>query len=134
MVYWSLVLLWWPVHIGRKIRPRKFFYIDFDGQKCDFFCFLENMAKLCRMFNIGFLGAFRGPKDQFPAKYHISGHYITKYGFLKNRIFCDFLMIFLILQIWFVAGIGRKWPDRWNIIKNVFLGLFRSVFIPITLI
>ena len=134
MVYWSLVLLWWPVHIGRKIRPRKIFYIDFDGQKCDFFCFLENMAKLCRMFNIGFLGAFRGPKDQSPAKYHISGHYITKYGFLKNRIFGDFLVIFLILPIWFVAGIGRKWPDRWNIIKNVFLGLFRSVFIPITLI
>ena len=133
MVYWSLVLLWWPVHIGRKIRPRNFFYIDFDGIKCDFFfCFLENMAKLCRMFNIGFLGAFRGPKDQFPAKYHISGHYGTKYRFLKNRIFGDFLMIFLIFPIRFVAGIGRKWPDRWNIIKNVFLGLFRSVFIPMT--
>ena len=77
----------------------KFFYMDFDGQKCDFFCFLENMVKLCRMFNIGFLGAFRGRKDPFSAKYHISGHFITKYGFLKNRIFGDFLMIFLILQI-----------------------------------
>ena len=132
MVYWSLVLLWWPVHIGRKIRPRKFFCIDFDGPKCDFFCFLENMAELYRMVNIGFLGAFRGLKDQFPAKYHISGHYGTKYRFLKNRIFGDFLMIFLILPIWFVAGIGRKWPDRSNIIKNVFFGLFRSVFIPMT--
>ena len=44
MVYWSLVFLWWPVYIGRKIRPRKIFYIDFDGQKIDFFCFLENIA------------------------------------------------------------------------------------------
>ena len=60
-----------------------------------FFFFLEKMAKLCRMFNIGFLGAFRGPKHQSPAKYHISGHYITKYGFLKNRIFGDFFDDFL---------------------------------------
>ena len=63
---------------------KKFFYIDFDGPKCIFFCFLENMAELCRMVNISFLGAFRGLKDQFPAKYHISG---------------DFLMIFLIFPI-----------------------------------
>ena len=132
MMYWSLVLFWWPVHIGRKIRPRKIFYIDFDSPKCNFFCFLENMAELCRMVNIGFLGAFRGLKDQFSAKYHISGHCGTKYRFLKNCIFCDFFMIFLILPIWFVAGVGRKWPDRYNIIKNVFLGLFRSVFIPMT--
>ena len=53
------------------------------------------MAELCRMFNIGFLGAFRGPKFQFPAKYHISGHYVTKYGFLKNRIFWRFFDDFL---------------------------------------
>ena len=134
MVYWSLVLLWRPVYIGREIRPGNFFYIDFNGKKFDFFCFLKNMAILCRMVNISFLKSFRGPKDQFPAKYHISGHYVAKYGFLKNRIFGDFLMIFLILPIWFVAGIGRGWPERWNIIRNVFLGLFRRVFIPITLI
>ena len=120
-----------------KFGQEKFFTSILMVQSAIFFCFLqflENMVKLFRMVNICFLGAFRGLKDQFPAKYHISGHYITKYGFLKNRIFGDFLMIFLILPIWFVAGIGRKWPDRWNIIKNVFLGLFRSVFMPITLI
>ena len=47
------------------------------------------------MVNIGFLGAFRGLKDQFPAKYHISGHYVTKHGFLKNRISGDFFDDFL---------------------------------------
>ena len=38
------------------------------------------MAKLCRMFNIGFLGAFRGPKDPFPAKF------ISYFRLLYNKI------------------------------------------------
>ena len=130
-MYWPPILICWPGHIGQNILPEKIFYADFGGEKCDFFDFFQNIAISCRMVNIGFLGAFRGLKDQFPAKYHISGHYGTKYRFLKNRIFGDFLMIFLILPIWFLAGIGRKWSDRCNIIKNLFLGLFKSVFIPI---
>ena len=84
------------------------------------------------MVNIGFLGAFRGPEGRFPAKYHISGHYITKYRFLKNRDFFDFMIIFVIFPIWMMAGIGRKWPDTLKVFKNVFFGLFRSVFMPIT--
>ena len=77
----------------------KNFYADFGGTKCDFFDFFQNIAISCRMVNIGFLGAFRGPEGRFPAKYHISGHYITKYRFLKNRDFFDFLMIFVIFPI-----------------------------------
>ena len=92
------MMICWPDHIGQNNRPEKF-YGDFGGEKCDFFDFFQNIAISCRMVNIGFLGAFQGPEGRFPAKYHISGHYTTKYGFLKNRIFGDFLMIFLILQI-----------------------------------
>ena len=99
-----------------------------------FFYFFQNIAIPCRMVNIGFLGAFRGLEGRFPAKYHISGHYITKYRFLKNRDFFDFLMIFTIFPIWMMAGIGRKLPNTSKIFINVFLGLFRSVFMPITLI
>ena len=47
-----------PENLAEKI-----FCIDFDDPKCDFFCFLENMAELYRMVNVGFLGAFRGPKE-----------------------------------------------------------------------
>ena len=65
----------------------KIFYADFGGEKCDFFDFFQNIAISCRMVNIGFLGAFRGPEGRFPAKYHISGHYIIKYRFFKNRNF-----------------------------------------------
>ena len=60
----------------------KIFYIDFDGQKCDFFLLFRKYDQIVE--------AFRGPKDRFPAKYDISGHYVTKYGFLKNRILGDF--------------------------------------------
>ena len=98
-----------------------------------FFDFFQNIAILGRMVNIGFLKAFWGPKGRFPAKYHISGHYRTKYRFSKNRDFFDFLMIFVIFPTRLVAGIGRKWPDTQKIFKNVFFGLFRSIFIPITL-
>ena len=149
MVYWSLVLLWWPVHIGRKIRPRKFFYIDFDGQKCDFFCFLENMAKLCRMVNIDFLGDFQGTKDQFSAKWHILGHYVTKYGFLKNFIFGDFWWLSWVLggiqiiicfvtikdlPIWFfgnegilVSQISYGYKMLWSSISSDFFCLRESL-------
>ena len=62
------------------------------------------------MVNIGFLGAFRGLKDQFPAKYHISGHYGTEYRFLKNRIF--FLRFFFDVFLDFVNLIrGRDRPE-----------------------
>ena len=109
--YLNIIGIWWHVNgilipgialVADPHRPknssRKIFLIDFDGPKYDFFCFLENMAELCNMVNMDFLGAFRGPKYQFPAKYHISGHYVTKYGFLKSCIFGDFLMILLIFQ------------------------------------
>ena len=61
-------------------RPEKIFYADFGGEKCDFFDFFQNIAISSRMVNIGFLGAFRAPEGRFPAKYHISGHYITHVG------------------------------------------------------
>ena len=59
-----------------------------------FFDFFQNVAISCKMVNIGFLGTFKGPKGQFSAKYHISGHYNTKYRLFKNRIFCDFSRFF----------------------------------------
>ena len=90
--------------IGRK----KFFFLDFGGQKSDFLDFSQNWTILCRMVNIGFLRTFRAPKSQFPAKYHISGHYIEYLRILKNRIFCDFSRFLRIFSIWFVAGIGRN--------------------------
>ena len=132
-IYWPPILICWPDHIGQNIRPEKNLYADFGDEKYDFFDFFQNIAILGRMVNIGFLRAFWGPKGRFPAKYHISGHYRTKYRFSKNRDFFDFLMIFVIFPTWLVAGIGRKWPDTQNIFKNVFFGLFRSIFMPITL-
>ena len=83
---------------------------------------------------MGFQGAFRDPKSQFPAKYHIFKHYTTKYRFSKNVIFCGFSWFFGFLLIQYVAGIGRKWPDTRNFVGNVFLRLFRSVFMPIACI
>ena len=35
-----------------KNSSRKNFFIDFDGPKYDFFCFLENMTELCNMVSI----------------------------------------------------------------------------------
>jgi len=134
MMYRSPILIWWPGLIGKKNRLWKIFYHDFGGQKSDFFDFLSNVAILRGMVNIGFLGAFRAPKGQFPAKYHISGHHIKKYRLFKNRIFCDFSRFFRFWPIWLVAGIGRKWPEHPKIFKNVFLRLFRSVFMPIACI
>ena len=80
-------------HRPKKSTLKKIYH-DFGGQKYDFFDFLQNGVILRGMVNIGFLGAFRAPKGQFPAKYHISGHYIRKYGLLKNRNFRDFLRFF----------------------------------------
>ena len=81
------------------------------------------------MVNIGFLRTFRGPKGQFPAKYHISGHYIEYLRILKNRIFCHFSRFFRIFSMYFAAGIGRNQSNRPEIIINVFLKLFRCLFI-----
>ena len=133
-VYRSLILIWWSDHIGQKYRLRKNFYHDFWGEKCDFFDFLSNVAILRRKVNMGFQGAFRGPKSQFPAKYHIFKHYTTKYRFSKNVIFGDFSWFFGFLLMQYVAGIGRKWPDIRNFVRNVFLRFFRSVFMPIACI
>ena len=119
---------------AKKNRLRKIIYHDFWSEKYDFFDFLWNVALLRRKVNIRFLGAFRGPKGQFPAKYHIFSHYITKYRLLKNRIFYDFSWFFGYLLMQYVAGIGRKWPDTSKVVGNVFLGLFRSVFMPIACI
>ena len=89
----------------------------------------QNWAILCRMVNIGFLRTFRGPKGRFPAKYHISGHYMEYLRILKNRIFCDFLRFLRNFSIWLAAGIGRNQSYRPEIIKNVILKLFRCLFI-----
>ena len=133
-MYRSPILVWWPDHIGQKNRLRKIFYHDFWGGKYDFFNFLWNVTISRRKVNIRFLGAFRVPKGQFPAKYHIFSHYITKYRFLKNRIFYDFSWFFGFLLMQYVAGIGRKCPGTSKIVRNVFLRLFRSVFMPIACI
>ena len=132
MVYRSPILIWWPGYIGRNNRPEKIFHVIFGGQKYDFFDFSYICTILCGMINIRFLDTFRVPKGQFPAKYHISGHYLTYYQILKKRIFWHFFMIFGNLPISEVAGIGRKWPDIWKNHKNLFFGLQRSVFIPKT--
>ena len=130
-VYQSPISIWPPDHIGQKNRLWKIFYHDFWSKKYDFLNFFSNIAILRRWVNIGFPGAFRASKGQFPAKYHISGHHTKKYRLFKNRIFCDFLRFFRFWPIWLVAGIGRKWPEHPKIFKNVFLRLFRSVFMPI---
>ena len=129
MMFWSPILFWWPGHIGRNNRPEKIFFLNFGGQKSDFFDFLKNWTILCRMVNIGFLRTFRGPKGRFPAKYHISGHYMEYLRILKNRIFCDFLRFLRNFSIWLAAGIGRNQSYRPEIIKNVILKLFRCLFI-----
>ena len=67
--------------VGQNNWPEKTFYADFGGEKCDFFDFFQNIAISmisCRMVNIGVLGAFRSPEGRFPAKDHISRHYITQ--------------------------------------------------------
>ena len=79
---------------AKKIDFEKNFIMILGVKKSIFFDFLKNDAILRGMVNIGFLNAFRAPKGWFPAKYHISGHYIKNYGFLKNRIFRDFLRFF----------------------------------------
>ena len=52
-----------------------------------FFYFSKNDAILRGMVNIRFLNAFRAPKSRFPAKYHISGHYIKNMDFWKIGFF-----------------------------------------------
>ena len=120
--------------VARTHRPKKstlkFFLPWFLGSKMRFFHFSSIEAILSRGVNIGFLGTFRGPKGRFPAKNHISGHYIKKYRFLKNRIFWHFLWVLRILLMRLVAEIGRKWTEIYEIVKNVFLRLFRCVFVP----
>ena len=76
------------------------------------------MAKLCRMLNIGFLDAFRGPT------------LYNKICIFEKSHFWRFLDFANLIR-------GRDRPEVAEPIKyyqNVFLGLFRSVFIPITLI
>ena len=62
------------------------------------------MAKLCRMFNIGFLDAFRGPKDRFPAKYHNFRPLYNKIWIFEKlyfwRFFDDFLDFANLIRGW----------------------------------
>ena len=75
---------------AEKIDFGKIFTMIFEVKNAIFFNFLSNVAILRRKVNIGFQGAFRDPKSQFPVKYHIFKHYTTKYRFSKNDIFDDF--------------------------------------------
>ena len=68
-----------------------------------------------RKVNIGFLGALRGLTDLFPAKNHISGHYITIYRLLKKSIFSNFWTIFVILADMIR---GRDRPEMAGCVHN----------------
>ena len=82
---------------AKKIDFEKILSWFWGVKKKIFFDFLKNDAILRGMVNIGFLNAFQAPKGRSPAKYHIPGHYIKNYWFLKNRIVREFSRLFSIM-------------------------------------
>ena len=94
----ALIVMYLWVYVSscsykRKLKKWRFFMsvYGFWGGKCGFFTFSKNPFKGWYTIIFWFLRALGYSKDQFPAKYHVPGHPLKTYGYLKK---IDFLWFF----------------------------------------
>ena len=126
----------WPMLFGRYLAENSIFshiYVRkkfFWGPKIQKNRFFKNRSKSHIYVYNWWKTCLGTPKGHFQAIYTYNCHYLPLYeklNFWKKSQFSWILAIFDKSKFGRLAG--RKWPESWFMVRNIFSRQFRSLFI-----